>query len=51
MLFFLPSFTGGSSSRPKRDHLRKKAEYFGDALGIINFRFAEEGTFEEEFVS
>jgi hypothetical protein len=45
MLFFLPSFTGGSSSRPKRDQRGRSA------VRKQNFQFAEEGTFEEEFAS
>jgi hypothetical protein len=45
MLFLLPSFTRGSSSRPKRDQRGRSA------IRKRNFWFAEEGTFEEEFVS
>jgi hypothetical protein len=44
--FFLPpSFTGGSSSRPKRD------QHGRSTVRKWNFRFADEGTLEDEYLA
>jgi hypothetical protein len=45
MLFLPPSFTGGSSSRPRRDQCGRSA------ICKRNFRFSNEGTIEDEYVS
>jgi hypothetical protein len=43
---FLPtSFTGGSSSRPRRD------QHGRSAIRKWNFQFASEGTFEDEYLT
>jgi hypothetical protein len=45
MLFLPPSFTGDSSSRPRRDQRGRSA------VRKRNFCFSNEGTFEDEYVT
>jgi hypothetical protein len=45
MLFLPPSFTGGSSSRPKHDQRGRSA------VRKRNFWFSDEGTLEDEYVT
>jgi hypothetical protein len=45
MLFLPRSFTGGSSSRPRRDQRGRSA------VRKRNLRFTDEGTLEDEYVT